>query len=176
MLDFAHATILRVTVGLVSPCARSRNSAILPAPGEAESGSAGVQPDKEYPGRRCADGASGPWGIKPPGVFFCHHRTPESCLENAPEQLAKASPSGHDSSQLGYDRFLFRRAGDRRRPCTYRGLSRGRSMKITERSEPIGAGSFNLWGLRHAGPCIAKELRSARSSAIVLAETPASPR
>ena len=30
------------------------------APGEAESGSAGVQPDKEYPGRRCADGASDP--------------------------------------------------------------------------------------------------------------------
>src|SRR5207237_8301639 len=43
--------------------------AILLAPGEAESGSAGVQPDKEYPGRRCADGASGPWG-KTPGVFF----------------------------------------------------------------------------------------------------------
>src|SRR5262249_31126324 len=41
-----------------------------PAPGEAESGSAGVQPDKEYPGRRCADGASDLWGIKPPEVFF----------------------------------------------------------------------------------------------------------
>src|SRR6516162_8103134 len=32
----------------------------LPLPGEAESGSAGVQPDEEYPGRRCANGASGP--------------------------------------------------------------------------------------------------------------------
>ncbi len=31
-----------------------------PLPGEAESGSAGVQPDEEYPGRRCANGASGP--------------------------------------------------------------------------------------------------------------------
>jgi hypothetical protein len=51
-------------------CTGSCSSAILPAPGEAESGSAGVQPDKEYPGRRCADGASDPWGIKPPGVFF----------------------------------------------------------------------------------------------------------
>jgi hypothetical protein len=33
--------------------------AMLLRPGEAESGSAGVQPDKEYPGRRCADGAAG---------------------------------------------------------------------------------------------------------------------
>src|SRR5947208_3663649 len=32
----------------------------LQLPGEAESGSAGVQPDEEYPGRRCANGASGP--------------------------------------------------------------------------------------------------------------------
>ena len=36
---------------------RSWCSARLLAPGEAESGSAGVQPDKEYPGRRCTDAA-----------------------------------------------------------------------------------------------------------------------
>ena len=35
-------------------------SVILDAPGETESGSAGTQPDKGYPGRRCAKGASGP--------------------------------------------------------------------------------------------------------------------
>src|SRR5262245_10497724 len=40
----------------VSPFARVQ----LLLPGEAESGSAGVQTDKEYPGRRCANGASGP--------------------------------------------------------------------------------------------------------------------
>lgn len=38
-------------------------------PGEAESGSAGVQPDKEYPGRRCANGASGLWP-NPSGASF----------------------------------------------------------------------------------------------------------
>src|SRR5215813_7421008 len=50
----------------VSPFARVQ----LLLPGEAESGSAGVQTDKEYPGRRCANGASGPWEKSPPGVFF----------------------------------------------------------------------------------------------------------
>jgi hypothetical protein len=35
---------------------------MLQLPREAESGSAGVQPDKEYLGRRCADAASGPGG------------------------------------------------------------------------------------------------------------------
>jgi hypothetical protein len=52
----------------------------LSSPGEAESGSAGVQPDKEYPGRRCADGASGPWSLTGGRVVSGHHRTPESCL------------------------------------------------------------------------------------------------
>jgi len=33
---------------------------MLKPPGEAEFGSAGTQPDKGYPGRRCAKGASGP--------------------------------------------------------------------------------------------------------------------
>ncbi len=32
-------------------------------PGETESGSAGTQPDKGDPGRRCADGASGLWRL-----------------------------------------------------------------------------------------------------------------
>jgi len=54
--------------------------AILPRPGEAESGSAGVQPDKEYPGRRCADGASGPLRAKASRGRLCHHQTPELCL------------------------------------------------------------------------------------------------
>ena len=54
-------------------------SATLAPPGEAESGSAGVQPDKEYPGRRCADGASGPRGQTSGALLY--HRTPELCLE-----------------------------------------------------------------------------------------------
>src|SRR3990172_9130690 len=31
------------------------------SPGETEPGSAGTQPDKGYPGRRCAHGTAGPW-------------------------------------------------------------------------------------------------------------------
>src|SRR3954447_15986284 len=33
----------------------ARDQPIVVTPGEAESGSAGVQPDEDYPGRRCAE-------------------------------------------------------------------------------------------------------------------------
>src|SRR5665213_2299206 len=39
-------------------------------PREAASGSAGTQPDKEYPGLRCANGASDPWKLVLPGVIL----------------------------------------------------------------------------------------------------------
>src|SRR5665213_1749370 len=39
-------------------------------PREAASGSAGTQPDKEYPGLRCANGASDPWKLVLPGVVL----------------------------------------------------------------------------------------------------------
>ena len=39
---------------------RCSAGAKLMLPGETESGSAGTQPDKGEPGRRCAEGASGP--------------------------------------------------------------------------------------------------------------------
>jgi hypothetical protein len=39
-------------------------------PGETESGSAGTQPGKGYPGRRCADGASGLWWRELPEAVF----------------------------------------------------------------------------------------------------------
>ncbi len=41
---------------------------ILVSSGETESGSAGTQPDKGYPGLRCANGASDPWLPMPSGV------------------------------------------------------------------------------------------------------------
>ena len=41
------------------------------SPGETESGSAGVQPDEEYPGRRCAEGAS-PGRSLGQGFFLAH--------------------------------------------------------------------------------------------------------
>ena len=54
---------------------------ILHGPGETEPGSAGVQPGKGYPGRRCADGASGLLRLMPWEAVFPHyHRTPEPCL------------------------------------------------------------------------------------------------
>ena len=71
----------------------------LGSPGEAESGSAGVQPDEEYPGRRCADAAS-PWSIHSARVFLCRHRTPEPCLENPPARRQRPSPTV-DNSCLG---------------------------------------------------------------------------
>ena len=45
---------------------------ILQMPGETEPGSAGTQPGKGYPGRRCANGASGLWwSVSLGAVFFC---------------------------------------------------------------------------------------------------------
>jgi hypothetical protein len=55
-------------------------TAIVQLPREAESGSAGVQPDEEYLGRRCADAASGPGGALARTAFY-GHRTPEPCLK-----------------------------------------------------------------------------------------------
>ena len=43
---------------------------MLEVPGEAEPGSAGTQPGKEYPGLRCANGASGLWRQSLPEVVF----------------------------------------------------------------------------------------------------------
>ena len=39
-----------------------------------------MQPDKEYPGRRCANGASGPWKETFSGAMLFCHWTPELCL------------------------------------------------------------------------------------------------
>src|SRR5262245_652924 len=65
--------------------------AILPRPGKAESGSAGVQPDKEYPGRRCAAGASPLKESSSRGLFVgtSGHRSHAS--ENALGKLLQAS-------------------------------------------------------------------------------------
>jgi len=55
--------------------------AILHLPGEADSGSAGVQPDEEYPGRWCREGSRLRSSYSP-GPPPRHTRTPESCLKN----------------------------------------------------------------------------------------------
>ena len=61
-------------------CNRILLSAEMVLPGEAEAGSAGKQPAKEYPGLRCANGASGPGGGHSARVVS--HWTSEPCLVN----------------------------------------------------------------------------------------------
>jgi hypothetical protein len=61
-------------------CSRSPLPGKLRVPGEAESGSAGTQPDKEYPGRRCI------WSLATTVArdrFASRHRTPELCLKKS---------------------------------------------------------------------------------------------
>jgi len=60
----------------------SVNEVIRLPPGEAEFGSAGVQPDQEYPGRRRTE-VRAPEEPRTSGAFSWPHRSPESCLQNA---------------------------------------------------------------------------------------------
>ena len=74
---------LDLDVDPVEPCSRyfladcvaSFVRVELSMPEEAESGSASVQPDKEYPGRRCANGASGLWAETSSGATLFSHWT-----------------------------------------------------------------------------------------------------
>jgi hypothetical protein len=134
---------------------------MLPAPGEAESGSAGVQPDKEYPGRRCADGASGPWSAISRGLFVAigHRSYAFKTHQDVGSSIVARVPS-----RLGCSRLVFRdqailpsRGG---RPCTYEELSRRRFMKITERSKKVEWVHSIYWNSATAGSCISRELHS----------------
>src|SRR5260370_10492012 len=104
-----------------SPWRRAMALAILLPPGEAESGSAGVQPDKEYPGRRCADGASGPWG-KLQGSSFSPSDT-----RVMPWKTHRHSPARRLLSRrfsLSFWAVAFSSSpGDLRRPAPSLGLS-----------------------------------------------------
>ncbi len=56
-------------------CREIRRSAAIPLPEEAEAGSAGKQPAKEYPGLRCAHGVSAPGrGGSARGLFESRQR------------------------------------------------------------------------------------------------------
>ena len=75
------------------------------------------------------------WCIRPLGNqtsrgLFCRHRTPESCLENAPASSHRLR-FGPCSDSVAFSLVN----GRSRRPCTYRGLSQRRSIKIIERSK-----------------------------------------
>jgi hypothetical protein len=83
----------------------SQRLAILPAPGEAESGSAGVQPDKEYPGRRCAAGASPLKDSSFRGLFVGSSGHRSHAFENALRELLQASR--RVLSAVRYGRWLF---------------------------------------------------------------------
>ena len=69
-------------------------------PGETESGSAGTQPDKGYPGRRCAHGTEGPWLRNWLGAALSRsHGTPELCLKKSILDLGKNFVSTHRFSR-----------------------------------------------------------------------------
>src|SRR5262249_17967873 len=106
-------------------------------------GSAGVQPAKEYPGRRCAEGASGLQRITFGGLCFFALRTfghRSYASENSPAQCLSRHGSPSVPSRLApVTTTSFSRAipvlDEKGRPCTYWGLSSPRSMKIVERSK-----------------------------------------
>ena len=59
-------------------------SGTMDLPRETGSGTAGTQPDKGYPGQRCAKGASSPGRGDPSGVVFLpYHWTPSPCLKKS---------------------------------------------------------------------------------------------
>lgn len=93
----------------------------LSSPGEAESGSAGVQPDEEYPGRRCSDSIS--WSANCRPGFF--HRTPEPCLSKLTIlPLSNFGLLPRFLSLLAAFRVQLRFVDDHKsRPSTYRELS-----------------------------------------------------
>lgn len=83
-------------------CGTRADSVTLLLPGETESGSAGTQPDKGYPGRRCAKGAVGPWQVRLSGAF-CF-------LPFGRRRHASENPSDESPSRLGQQkkiRLLF---------------------------------------------------------------------
>jgi hypothetical protein len=92
-------------------------------PGEAESGSAGVQPDKEYPGRRCADGASAPGGSSRRGPFrIIGHQS--HALKNPPSNPLALGPFGRVSRPcLRLSLCLLVVTAIKGRLATYWGLS-----------------------------------------------------
>jgi len=92
-------------------------------PGETESGSAGTQPDKGYPGRRCAHGTAGPWRKTWLGAaLLLGHGTPEPCLKKSSLQGKLGHAFTHRFSR-GAEFFLVgvkRREQPIQHPQTFR--------------------------------------------------------
>ena len=77
-------------------------------PGETESGSAGTQPDKGYPGRRCAHGTAGPWRKTLLGAALLRsHGTPEPYLKKSILQSKPGHAFAHRFSRGAYYSWLF---------------------------------------------------------------------
>jgi hypothetical protein len=71
-------------------------------PEETESGSAGTQPDKGYPGLRCAKGTLGRWRSNPPSSRLC------SCFghrSHASQILLRNPWLGHDLTRARFRRM-----------------------------------------------------------------------
>jgi hypothetical protein len=71
-------------------------------PGETESGSAGTQPDKEYPGLRCDKGAPGRWWSNPPSSHLCSYFGHRS---HASQILLRNPWLGHDLERARFRRM-----------------------------------------------------------------------
>ena len=70
--------------GVPRPLEIARSFGKITGPGETESGSAGTQPDKGYPGRRCAHGTEGLWLKSWLGAALWRSPgTPELCLRKS---------------------------------------------------------------------------------------------
>jgi hypothetical protein len=97
--------------------------AMVAAPGEAESGSAGVQPDEEYPGRRCTDGASASEALGFRGFFLpIGHRS--HALENPPSWRRRTDPGNEVGVPLGFPRVHLRLRGRSKSPKHLSGTPR----------------------------------------------------
>jgi len=83
-----------------SCCPAYLSHATLAMPGEAESGSAGVQPDEEYPGRRCTEGASwAPQNNRSPGPSFSPSDTGAMPWKTHPHRL-QDFPAVHNQAPV----------------------------------------------------------------------------
>ena len=91
----------------------------ISSPGETESGSAGTQPDKGYPGRRCAHGTAGPWWkTLPGGTLLWRHGTPEPCLKKSiPEGKPGSTLTRRFSRRATFSLYLF--SGQKKRRENY---------------------------------------------------------
>jgi hypothetical protein len=128
----------------------------LASPGEAESGSAGVQPDEEYPGRRCAEGASAWRDFSCQAFFVPPSDTARHALKTHRQNNRQRCPfSTILVLRVRPSRSTSSNGQSSKSPRHLSGALPGRPerpMKIVERSEKERAGPFKPGGLCRSRP------------------------